>query len=201
MAEERIDIVLGGIQQAIKGLEDLDRKIEDIRRKSGNITLGGGLSAAVSGFGLGLAGAAGQTGAAISNFAQADTGTKIATAIEQALRTWKPDWIAKLDELGIRSRAEARTAGVIEQGERLGYHASDAEIREINSQALQGERRAADARARVGSVSRRSFLHDVGNFFEGMDYYIAPYSQKGLEDGFRLMWDWYYGPSQRHTGR
>lgn len=131
---------------ALRELEALNKRVDDLAAKAKGLTLGG-VASSVAHSGLG-----GSTGQAIASFAASSPLDKILTIVEQIGATYFPQIMSKLDVLAPRQAAFSQVSAVAEQGARLGITLPSSAIDRMRDQSIAAETRAQEARYRVRSA-------------------------------------------------
>jgi hypothetical protein len=146
MAEERIDVVLG-IKTALSSIAELDAKIEAVRKKKGEVSLGAQAGGVAGGLAGGLLG---QTGAAVGSFANAGLLERIVMVLEAIAKTIPPvaDALAKLDVLSPAMKTQEQVGAIAGQYARLTGHKMDpALVRQLQEGFMQGNQFEQEGRA------------------------------------------------------
>lgn len=145
---ERIDLTFA-TGQALKQLEEIARKLDDVKKSASSVSFGQGANLASAAIG----GSA--TGSAIASFAASSPIDKLVTLVELAVRTHFPALVAKLDYIGRAQGASAMVTPIVEQASRLGIKMSQQQVETLVGQAYASEGRAQVGRARVDSAVKR----------------------------------------------
>lgn len=153
MAAEQVDLTFQ-TREALKALDEISKRVGDIRKASSGISFSGAVGQLAQPFG--------STGQAIAQFAAASPIEKLVQLAEVTVRTLLPGVLSKLDILGHRGGAISQVAPLLDRVARLGINVTDKQIDDLYGAALAGEKRAFDMRDRLTSRANIQTAREVG---------------------------------------